>query len=100
MNWSDTLAAHAQVWADDLANRDAFEHDNSRGLQGENLYKSSRDSTTACKNGTYAFYKEEKYYHYDNPGFSMAVGHFTQVHKHIRHEDFDQSYALKVNYPN
>ena len=79
MNWSDTLADHAQVWADDLANRGAFEHDLSRGLEGENLYMSSHDSETACKSGTYEFYKEEKFYDYDNPGFSMAVGHFTQV---------------------
>ena len=40
---------------------------------------SSEDSQTACKSGTYAFYKEEKFYDYDNPGFSLAVGHFTQV---------------------
>lgn len=79
LNWSDTLAARAQLWADDLANRDAFEHDSSRGMEGENIYKSNIDSPTACKNGTYAFYKEEKFYDYDNPGFSMAVGHFTQV---------------------
>ncbi|XP_028391023.1 Golgi-associated plant pathogenesis-related protein 1-like [Dendronephthya gigantea] len=79
LNWSDTLAARAQLWADDLANRDAFEHDSSRGMEGENLYKSSIDSPTACKSGTYAFYKEEQYYDYDNPGFSVAVGHFTQV---------------------
>ena len=85
MNWSDTLAAHAQVWADDLANRDAYEHDNGRGLEGENIFKSSQDTATACKSGTYAFYKEEKFYDYDNPGFSMAVGHFTQVQRKKRH---------------
>ena len=76
------------MWADDLANRDAFENDNSRGLEGENLYKSSHDNVTACKSGTYAFYEGEKYYNYDNPGFSLVVGHFTQVQKHTRQKDF------------
>ncbi len=36
--WSPELAAQAQVWADSLARRGAFEHSKERGGAGENLW--------------------------------------------------------------
>lgn len=79
VKWSNTVAGHAQSWADDLANRDAFEHAKSRFGEGENMYKSGGDSDYSCRNAIKAFYNEEQYYDYDAAKYSSKAGHFTQV---------------------
>ena len=78
--WSQSLASDAQKWADYLAANDKFEHDPNRKGQGENIYWSSGDSQNSCERATTAFYNEVKDYDYDNPGFSLKTGHFTQVY--------------------
>ncbi|CAH1795922.1 unnamed protein product [Owenia fusiformis] len=82
ITYSDTIALSAQAVADDLAARDAFEHSNLPGL-GENLYKGSKTGSAFtgdyCDDATQAWYNEISDYDYNNPGFSLATGHFTQV---------------------
>ena len=79
MVWSNTVEAHAQSWADDLAARDAFEHASVRYGEGENLYKSSGDSVYSCRNAIKAFYNKERYYDYSAGKYISKAGHFTQV---------------------
>ena len=79
MKWSTDLANDAQTWANYLAANNKFQHDPNTQGQGENLYWSSGDSKESCQRATTAFYNEVKFYDYNNPGFSKATGHFTQV---------------------
>lgn len=70
----------AQKWADYLSQTDQFYH--SGGPYGENLYKAwggSTDPSTIIGDAINSFYSEIKYYDFNNPGFSMDTGHFTQV---------------------
>lgn len=76
--WSDNLAQGAQSWADYLAENNLFQHAANSPV-GENLYLSSRKPMEPCTSATKAFYDEVKYYDYNNPGFSLRTGHFTQV---------------------
>lgn len=49
--WDDTLAEHAQAWADHLAATGSLVHDNNRpSTEGENLYWSwtSGSNTATC----------------------------------------------------
>ncbi|CAH1789358.1 unnamed protein product [Owenia fusiformis] len=81
MSYDDTIATQAQAYAQDLADRDAFEHSGVSGF-GENLYivSSSRSiSGDHCRAATQAWYDEISLYDYDNHGFKSETGHFTQV---------------------
>jgi glioma pathogenesis-related protein 2 len=78
-HWNSTLAIHAQDWA----NRCTFSHSPSdqRPGEGENLYwatpaQSSIDTSWAADRW---WYDENAQYDYNNPGFSPATGHFTQM---------------------
>ncbi|CAF1240514.1 unnamed protein product [Rotaria sordida] len=76
----DTLCRSAQDYAQKLASTNQFSHSGTKGL-GENLYK-AWSSTTIKINGTKAvtsWYKEIKDYNFNNGGFSMKTGHFTQA---------------------
>lgn len=74
LSWSTELEKVAQDWANKLARENcAMYHSNHPS--GENLgrgYRSINDAVTA-------WYEEEELYNYNNPGFSSATGHFTQV---------------------
>jgi glioma pathogenesis-related protein 2 len=75
LRWSDELAAYAQ----DYANRGNFAHDTQllHSLQqGENL---ATDYTDGAAGATDRMYNEVHEYDYNNPGFSTATGHFTQI---------------------
>ncbi|KAL9981245.1 hypothetical protein ACROYT_G009920 [Oculina patagonica] len=74
LEWDDTLAQHAQEWADHLAATETFEHAKGTG-EGENLYRGG----DGCPIATKLWYDEIKDYNFNNPGFSMKTGHFTQV---------------------
>ncbi|KAF9971575.1 hypothetical protein BGZ73_005452 [Actinomortierella ambigua] len=67
--WDSKAAAHGSNWIQQCQ----FRH--SQSNFGENLAYGYRDFTAAIK----AWYDEEPKYNYNNPGFSMATGHFTQV---------------------
>jgi len=76
LQWDRRLEEAAYRWA----SRCDFTHDKSGTGQGENLYVSgdlNEDSLMAP--ATKSWYDEVKLYNYNNPGFSMATGHFTQV---------------------
>ena len=75
------LSKKAQAYADNLAKRDVMEHSNCKwGSKsvGENLAMCMGQPMTG-KFMTDMWYDEIKDYDYDNPGFGMSTGHFTQV---------------------
>lgn len=69
LEWSDALARSAQY----MASRCVFIH--SRSGLGENLLMGSADLARAVT----MWYGEIYYYNFDEPGFDMSTGHFTQV---------------------
>ena len=77
LTWSPKLAQAAQQWANTLKAKDcAFEH--SGGETGENLAAGTAGALDA--RATVAmWYDEIKGYSFNQPGFSMQTGHFTQV---------------------
>ena len=80
LKWDSTVAAFAQKWCEGLAKSDKFEHSEGSGY-GENLYKSwGSGSDGAGTNAVKSWYDEIKDYDFNNPGWSMKTGHFTQVH--------------------
>lgn len=75
--WSETLAAHAQAWADHLAESGcALEH--STGGYGENLAAGTAGSLTP-EEYVEMWYREADGYSFASGGFSMETGHFTQL---------------------
>ncbi len=71
VTWSETVAADAQAWADTCPSG----HSGSK--YGENLAYATY--IMSLQDVALMWYKEEPYYDYNNPGFSMDSGHFTQV---------------------
>jgi len=70
------LNNYAQAYAQRLANNNcAFRH--SGGPYGENLYMTSGSMNPGA--AADAWYAEVNRYNYNNGGFSMATGHFTQL---------------------
>ncbi len=80
-----TLNQGAQDWAKYLADNGKFEHSTStqRNGAGENLYvyytTGTIGATSLADKGVASWYNEVSKYDYNNPGFSSATGHFTQV---------------------
>lgn len=75
LEWNATVAAAASRWASRCPNG----HD-SDGRWGENLmWASGVDKTSMGVVAVREFYKEVSYYNFNNPGFSQATGHFTQL---------------------
>ncbi|KAK1923511.1 CAP domain-containing protein [Papiliotrema laurentii] len=70
--WDDTVAAYAQT----QANKCVFAH--SGGQYGENLAAGVGGGFNAAA-GFKGWADEASLYDYNNPGFSSATGHFTQV---------------------
>ncbi|CAF1036049.1 unnamed protein product [Didymodactylos carnosus] len=80
MTLDSYLNSVAQEYAQYLAQNNLFQHSNHQGM-GENLYMTSTTGQLS-QNGADAvtsWYNENQLYNYDNPGFSMSTGHFTQV---------------------
>ncbi|CAF2532699.1 unnamed protein product [Rotaria sp. Silwood2] len=79
----DEITRKAQAYAEYMAENNLFEHSSNRDNLGENLYTmSSSEPLTNESLGTDAtqsWYDEIKSYDFNNPGFSMETGHFTQV---------------------
>lgn len=77
LTWSPKLAQVAQQWANNLRDQGcAFDH--SGGSYGENL---AAGTTGAMDPEAVVamWYDEVKGYSFQQPGFSMQTGHFTQV---------------------
>lgn len=66
--WDETLARYAENYA----SKCHFRH--SYGEYGENIAEGY-----STVNAVAAWYNENRYYSYKNPGFSHTTGHFTQV---------------------
>ena len=71
VTWSETLSHYAADYLNE--NNCVFQH--SGGDYGENIaYGYSSPATTIQ-----AFGDERRYYDFNNPGYSSATGHFTQL---------------------
>ncbi|KAF9325123.1 hypothetical protein BG006_011373 [Podila minutissima] len=69
LTWNSKAATFGNNWIQ------ACQFKHSGGPFGENLAAGYKDYKSAIT----AWYDEEKQYNYNNPGFSGATGHFTQV---------------------
>ncbi|UJR18163.1 hypothetical protein I4U23_005063 [Adineta vaga] len=74
----------AQKYAEKLAKEQIFQHSNNKfngQWMGENLYMSGGGKLLYTEGSlpVTAWYNEIKDYNWNNPGFSMSTGHFTQV---------------------
>ena len=77
---SDEIADNAQRWADYLASTERFKH--SPTNLGENLamyLNDSEDDDKFFDKAVNSWYSEIDLYDFNNPGFSISTGHFTQV---------------------
>ena len=86
MTSGNTLNTTAQSWADQMASSGNFTHSTStqRNGAGENLYVyyttgSAIAADALAGKALSSWYGENVNYNYNNPGFSSATGHFTQV---------------------
>ena len=82
VTWDTTIQKSAQNWADNLASTNGFFHSNSN--YGENLAmvfdpSLNSDATPNAYTSIGLWYAEIKDYQYNNPGFFMNTGHFTQL---------------------
>lgn len=81
--WSPTLAAHAGVWANDLASRGAFEHATVDG-EGENLWAGTAGGFSPSAM-VHAWGNEQKDFRngtfpdVSTTGDWHVVGHYTQI---------------------
>merc|ERR1719399_2307066 len=78
VGWSSAVEESARKWAEVIASDCNVRHSTfeQRNGYGENLAWGHR-SEEAAMQGWYD--KEEPLYNYNNPGFGMSTGHFTQV---------------------
>lgn len=77
LQWSEALAETAADWAGQLAARGCpLAHSQSR--LGENLYAATAGSRTAA-DAVQVWVDEREGYDFEQGGFSMQTGHFTQV---------------------
>ncbi|WP_244918176.1 CAP family protein [Nostoc linckia] len=74
----NTLNESAQAWAQTIAAKGDLEHSTNRNNVGENIYWGG-DSASLGSTAVDEWYSEIKDYDYNNPVFSGATGHFTQV---------------------
>lgn len=77
LKWNTVIQKYAQSWADKIASEDKMYHRQPNNY-GENIYWKSGGDLSGAE-PVDAWYSEIKSYNYNNPGFSMATGHFTQV---------------------
>lgn len=79
LQWSSTLAAQAQGWADKLKQAGcAFEH-SQNSPYGENLYFFAPAGNMSPEQISTGWYDEVQLYDFNNGAFSMSTGHFTQL---------------------
>lgn len=83
LTWSDTLASHAQEWADYLASSGEFKHSQNTG-EGENLWMGGSGNFSYTQ--MIETFGDEKQYFIGGlfPDFSSTgqwqdVGHYTQI---------------------
>ncbi|CAF1551756.1 unnamed protein product [Rotaria sp. Silwood1] len=76
----DLLSTSAQNFAQKLADTNQFYHSGTKGV-GENLYMATSSNGIKLHGytGVISWYNEIRSYNFNNGGFSMATGHFTQL---------------------
>jgi len=84
LSWSPALAAQARVWAETLITGRRFEHDDARGLVGENLWagwgrRFSPEEMVEAWTEERSAYVHGVYPHVRRPGDATVVGHYTQM---------------------
>jgi len=77
LKWNPAIQKFAQAWADKIAAEDRMYH-RQPNKYGENIYWQSGGNLNGSS-PVDNWYSEIKNYNYNNPGFSMTTGHFTQV---------------------
>lgn len=83
LTWSDTLANHAQQWANQLATRGSFEHSQGSG-EGENLWMGTSGYFSYTQM-VQSWAEEKQYFRYgvfpnvSTTGNWVDVGHYTQM---------------------
>ncbi|EDO49310.1 predicted protein [Nematostella vectensis] len=79
LRWSAALAKDAQAWAGKLAREGRLEHASreDRYYKGENICRMSHHFDIG--DALQIWYNESESYQYDNPGFALTTGHFTQI---------------------
>lgn len=82
--WDDGLERDARIWAQHLARTQTFEHSNTRGNQGENLWMGTRDAypSAAMVQGWIdeeRYMKSGKFPDVSTTGNWADVGHMTQL---------------------
>ncbi|KAF9027970.1 PR-1-like protein [Hymenopellis radicata] len=75
LTWNEDLYAGTLSWA----NTCKFQHSISGSKYGENLYATTAKGGDQIKAAVDSWMHEASKYDYNNPGFSQATGHFTQV---------------------
>ncbi len=92
MQWSDTIAGDAQLYADEMASKGIWGHDTERnqndgyghGNYGENLYASTANNVTFAE-ASDSWIGEKAYYTYGKVGDANTCedgkmcGHYTQI---------------------
>jgi len=84
LSWSPALAANAARWAAHLSTLNALEHDDSLDVEGENLWRGSKDAYTPEDMVTLwiderAAFKNGVFPDVSTSGQWEDVGHYTQV---------------------
>jgi len=80
-SWDEDLASQAQEWVNYLASIGRLDHGGADGA-GQNLFMTGEidaDPNRVCIAATDVWYSEVDKYDYNNPGFTMETGHFTQL---------------------
>ena len=84
--WSDTLAAHAAVWANEMAKTGAYRHSakTTRPGEGENLWVGTAGAYSPEEMvGAWAaerqFFQNGNFPNVAAPGQSLVPGHYTQI---------------------
>merc|ERR1719235_1465589 len=82
LEWDDTCSQHALAQAQICCDSEQLEHGNSQEFgEGQNLYMSMGDPAppSGAKVACESWYSEIDDYSFDDPGFGMSTGHFTQL---------------------
>ena len=84
--WSDTLAAHAAVWADEMAKTGKYQHSTktTRPGEGENLWVGtagaySPEEMVGAWVAEKQFFQNGSFPNVVAPGQSLVPGHYTQI---------------------
>eukprot|EP00746_Dinoflagellata_sp_MGD_P165118 gnl/MRDRNA2_/MRDRNA2_94205_c0_seq1.p1 gnl/MRDRNA2_/MRDRNA2_94205_c0~~gnl/MRDRNA2_/MRDRNA2_94205_c0_seq1.p1 ORF type:complete len:200 (+),score=52.60 gnl/MRDRNA2_/MRDRNA2_94205_c0_seq1:100-699(+) len=82
LEWDDGCSQHALAQAQICCDNEGLEHGNSQEFgEGQNLYCyfSTPPAVAGAKAACESWYSEIDDYDFNDPGFGMSTGHFTQL---------------------